>query len=80
MQKLVGILTLLIALPFGANAGGRVEAVRTAVENQCRTKIPEENLLDAVIQAFDCTPETEITIQNCKIKCLKESRGTVVGK
>ncbi|PWU12254.1 MAG: hypothetical protein C5B49_16620 [Bdellovibrio sp.] len=74
----------LFLLPFLASTAraGKVDQVREAVKNSCQKRELKENeILEAVLKAFDCTPGTEVqVVVECKIKCLRENAGNVVGK
>lgn len=82
MTRSFGIRLLLFALlafPHPAEAG-KVDEVKKAVRTKCQTEIPVETLLTAVVRAYDCEPDQNVTIAGCKIKCLKNGDGKVVGK
>ena len=72
-------LFALLAVPSEAFAG-KVDNVKKAVKDKCNKEIPIEILVTAVVRAYDCEPNRELTIAGCKIKCLKTEDGSVVGK
>ncbi len=78
MKNLMMVLALtLIALPSFA---GKVETVKETVKKACSKDLDDKAALDAVKKAFlSCTPGSEVEIDGCKIKCLKENAGAVVG-
>jgi len=57
----------------------KVEEVKRAVKDKCTAEIPQKELLDAVVKAYDCQPKSDVTINGCTIKCLKGDSGNVVG-
>jgi hypothetical protein len=82
MKKIFNLLAMIfifILFPF-AWGEGRVETVRNKVSELCKKTIPDERLMDAVISAFDCIPNTKVVVNDCQITCLKENKGAVVGK
>lgn len=73
----VGIALTFFTLPALA---GKVDQVKASVKSTCNKDLPESDLMDAVLKAYDCTAGTEVKVADCKIKCLKENSGSVVGK
>ena len=59
---------------------GKVDDVKKAIKEKCSKDVPSGELLDAVVKAFDCQPDQEVTVAGCAIKCLKGSAGKVVGE
>lgn len=69
-------LGLVFAPPAHAT---KVEDVKRAVKNKCSVDIPQKELLDAVLKAYDCEAKSDVVISGCSIKCLKGDSGNVVG-
>jgi hypothetical protein len=81
MIQIVRGIVLLALLAISSEAfAGKVDKVKKAVRDQCNKEIPIETLVTAVIRAYECAPDREVTIAGCKIKCLKDDDGSVVGK
>ncbi len=59
---------------------GKIDQVKEAVKNTCQKELPDADVMDAVLKAFDCTAGTQVKLAICPIKCLKENSGNVVGK
>lgn len=59
---------------------GKLDQVKKVVREACRKEIPDEELMEAVLAAFDCTPGTDVKVAECKIRCQKQGDGKVVGK
>jgi hypothetical protein len=72
-------LTAWLWAPTEAWAG-KLENVKKAVKDKCNKEIPPDLQVSAAIRAYDCEPEQTVTIVGCKITCLKENDGNVVGK
>jgi hypothetical protein len=72
------ILGTVMTLAPPAHAS-KVEEVKRAVKDKCTTEIPQKELLDAVVKAYDCQPKSDVIISGCSIKCLKGDSGNVVG-
>ena len=80
MRRIAAIVILGTALALAAPAhASKVEEVKRAVKDKCMTDIPQKELLDAVVKAYDCQPKSDVTINGCAIKCLKGDSGNVVG-
>jgi hypothetical protein len=73
------LFAAFLVLPGQANAG-KVDNVKNAVKEACNRDVPAESVLSAVVRAYDCEPGHDVTIAGCKIKCLKNADGNVVGK
>jgi hypothetical protein len=82
MRRLITlVLASGVALgPIPQAHAGKVESVKRAVKDKCNKEVPIDILLDSVVKAYDCQPDQEVTINSCKIKCLKGSSGNVVGQ
>ena len=70
----------LALLPLPQAHAGKVASVKQAVKEKCSKEIPIDILLASVVRAYDCQPNQEVTIASCKIKCLKDDSGNVVGQ
>lgn len=74
-------IVFLISLIVGQNSyGGKIDQVKVAVKSACNKDLGDTEIMESVIKAFDCTSGTDVTVTGCKIKCLKENSGSVVGK
>lgn len=58
---------------------GKIDDVKNAVKEKCKTELAQDQVLESVIKAFDCTEGSDVKIGSCTIKCLKASAGNVVG-
>lgn len=80
MKRTLALVVLGIGLVLAAPAqASKVEEVKRAVKDKCTADIPQKELLDAVVKAYDCQPKSDVTIAGCTIKCLKGDSGNVVG-
>jgi len=76
----MGILLLGSLLIPGEVSAGKVDDVKKVVREKCGKEIPPELLMSAAVRAYNCEPDQDVTILNCKIKCLNNQDGNVVGK
>lgn len=58
---------------------GKIDDVKNAVKEKCKTELAQDQVLESVIKAFDCTEGSDVKIGSCTIKCLKANAGNVVG-
>jgi hypothetical protein len=81
MRRLTIVIILgLTVFHFPQAHAGKVATVKQAVKDKCNKDIPVDILLASVVRAYDCQPNEEVTIASCKIKCLKDDSGNVVGR
>lgn len=80
MRKFLSVFGIVVGLVLSIPAlAGKVDQTKLSVKDKCHKDIPEDQLLEAVVKAFDCQPQQEVTIADCTIKCLKASNGNVIG-
>ncbi|MGZ3691486.1 MAG: hypothetical protein ACXVAX_08280 [Pseudobdellovibrio sp.] len=79
MKRLIYIAILSTILGAPAYAG-KVDTVKKAVKDSCNKELPDSDLMEAIVKAYDCTAGTSVKVADCKISCLKENGGFVVGK
>jgi hypothetical protein len=75
----LAITGVVLLLPSPVLAG-KVDDVKKAIKEKCGKDVPSTELLDAVVKAYDCQPEQDVSVADCTIKCLKGSAGKVVGE
>lgn len=83
MKKWVlSALSLMLVLSGkSAFAEGKVEAVQTAVKKACSKDMPNDEALRQVKNLFlSCVPGDKVDVDGCKVPCLKENAGAVVGQ
>ncbi|HEX7674763.1 MAG TPA: hypothetical protein VF412_11365 [Bdellovibrio sp.] len=74
-------LSCLILISGRAFAEGKVEAVQVAVKKACSKDIPNDEALRLVKGLFlSCVPGDKVDVDGCKVPCLKENSGAVVGQ
>lgn len=76
----IGLFFISTSLFCSFASAGKVDQVKKAVKVACNKDLQDSELMDAVLKAFDCVPGTDVKIADCKLKCLKEGDGNVVGK
>jgi hypothetical protein len=57
---------------------GKIDDVKKAVKEKCNKNIPSAEVMDVVLKVYDCTPDSDVVVGGCTIKCMKSS-GAVVG-
>jgi len=57
---------------------GKIDDVKKAVKDKCNKDIPSAEVMDVVLKVYDCTPDSDVVVGGCTIKCMKSS-GAVVG-
>lgn len=78
MLRIMFVLAALLAT--SPSHAGRIETVKETVKNTCNKEVDDKTALDLVKKAFlSCTPGQDVDAGGCKIKCLKENSGAVVG-
>lgn len=74
-------LTAVVMLSGKAFAQSKVEAVQTAVKKACSKDMASDEALRQVKNLFlSCVPGDKVDVDGCKVPCLKENSGAVVGK
>ena len=59
---------------------GKIDTVKDTVKNSCKLELDDTTALELVKKAYlTCTPGSDVEVKGCKIKCLKENAGAVVG-
>ncbi len=82
MKKWV-VVTLAVCLGFIGNQAfaGKVENVQEAVKKSCGKDVAADEALKLVKSLFlACTPGDKVDVDGCKVACLKENSGAVVGQ
>ena len=82
MKKFVMVAALLPLMLLGNFAfAGTVEDVQAAVKTACAKDIPGDAALRVVKSLFlSCVPGDKVDVDGCKVSCLKENSGAVVGQ
>lgn len=83
MKKSVVMMALMLPLMLiGRSAlAGKVEDVQAAVKSACSKDVPKEDALRLVKNLFlSCVPGDKVDVDGCKVSCLKENSGAVVGQ
>lgn len=80
MLKKLFLVASTLAISFSAYAG-KVESVQAEVKKSCNKDISSEEALPLVKSIFlSCSPGSKVdTPLGCKVNCLKENSGAVVG-
>lgn len=75
-------VSILIAAFFGSSAhAGKVEDVQAAMKKSCSKDVPTDEALRLVKNLYlTCDSGSKVDVDGCKVDCLKESGGAVVGK
>ena len=81
MKKWVVTTLALCTLFSGSLAfAGKVESVQEAVKKACSKDIPSDAALKLVKNLFlSCVPGDKVDVDGCKVACLKENSGAVMG-
>jgi len=77
----VSSASILLLMSSLAHAG-KVEDVQGAFKSApgCGKDIPGDVALRLVKDLFmSCTPDTDVDVEGCKVKCLKKNEGKVTG-
>lgn len=82
MKKFIMVSALLPIMLIGNMAfAGKVEDVQAEVKKACGKDLPKEDALRNVKNLFlSCVPGDKVDIDGCKVSCLKENSGAVVGQ
>lgn len=81
MKKLLlfPVLAYLLLFSGVANAG-KVEDVQSAVKAACSKDLPSADALRLVKDLFlNCMPGSNVDVEGCQVKCLKDNTGAVLG-
>lgn len=74
-------LSVLLLVSGRCFAEGKVEAVQAAVKKSCSKDIANDEALRLVKSLFlSCVPGDKVDVDGCKVACLKENSGAVVGQ
>lgn len=81
MQKITCVLIVASLLSPFAHAG-KVEDVQKAVKAECSKDVDNSAALRMVKSLFlDCVPGSKVDVPDaCKMTCLKQNAGAVVGQ
>lgn len=79
------VLSTLTVVTFLAShqalAEGKVEQVQAAVKKACSKDLANDEALRQVKNLFlSCVPGDKVDVDGCKVPCLKENSGAVVGQ
>ena len=82
MRNWVVVTLSICALLSGkAFADGKVESVQAAVKKACSKDVPGDEALRLVKSLYlSCVPGDKVDVDGCKVACLKENSGAVVGQ
>ncbi|WP_413583378.1 hypothetical protein [Bdellovibrio sp. HCB288] len=82
MAKWVLMTLATVSLFSGhAMAQGKVELVQAAVKKACSKDMANDEALRQVKNLFlSCVPGDKVDVDGCKVPCLKENSGAVVGQ
>ncbi|QLY25897.1 hypothetical protein [Bdellovibrio sp. KM01] len=83
MSKWVVSTLALVSFLSGhhAMAEGKVEQVQNAVKKACSKDLANDEALRQVKNLFlSCVPGDKVDVDGCKVPCLKENSGAVVGQ
>lgn len=82
MKKTTMMMAILPIMLSGKMAfAGKVEDVQTEVKKACGKDLPKEDALRLVKNLFlSCVPGDKVDVDGCKVSCLKENSGAVVGQ
>jgi hypothetical protein len=75
----ISVLVLGMMWVPSAHSEGKVDAVKEAVKKQCGKELDPADVMSTVMKVFDCSPNSEVKVGDCTIKCLKGNSGNVVG-
>jgi len=83
MKKMVLMMATLSIIFSALSAhAGKVEDVQAAVKKSCAKDVPGDEALRLVKNLFlSCVPGSKVELDGgCKVDCLKENSGAVVGQ
>lgn len=82
MKKTIMVMAALPIMLAGQMAfAGKVEDVQAEVKKACGKDLPKEDALRMVKNLFlSCVPGDKVDVDGCKVSCLKENSGAVVGQ
>ena len=80
-HTMLGTLVIAAALLSSTAHAGKVESVQEAVKKACSKDVPGDEALRLVKNLFlSCVPGSKVDVDGCKVDCLKENAGAVVGQ
>lgn len=72
---------LLISFSHVAFTQGKVDSVKLAMKKNCNKDVQNEEALRLVRTLYlSCIPGENIEVEGCKVTCLKENVGTILGR
>jgi hypothetical protein len=81
MNKVVVVVAVAISFAGNFAFAGKVEDVMAEVKKSCSKDIPKEDALRLVKNLYlACVPGDKVDVDGCKVSCLKENSGAVVGQ
>jgi hypothetical protein len=82
MKRIISISLLMTAALSSVPAyAGKVESVQEAIKKSCSKDVPSDEALRLVKSLFSsCVPGSKVEVDGCKVDCLKENSGAVVGQ
>jgi hypothetical protein len=79
LSKLLFAASAGVALVSMPAQAGKVDEVKKIIKEKCSKDLSDSEVTDAVVKAYDCTPDSDVSVAGCTIKCLKGGSGSVVG-
>ncbi len=74
-------LIFLISFSQAAFTQGKVDSVKAAMKKNCNKAVPNEEALRLVRTLYlSCIPGENLEVDGCKVTCLKENVGTILGR
>jgi 20S proteasome alpha/beta subunit len=81
MKQMVVVVAVALSCVGNYAFAGKVEDVMAEVKKSCSKDIPKEDALRLVKNLFlSCVPGDKVDVDGCKVACLKENSGAVVGQ
>lgn len=82
MKRIIMATLFLPVLLAGPSAfAGKVEDVQAEVKKSCGKDVEKDQALRLVKNLFlSCVPGDKVDVEGCKVNCLKENAGAVVGQ
>lgn len=75
---------LLFFLTFGCSQlvlAGKLESVQKVVKEQCQRDLSAHEALKKIRDLYlTCVPGTKVSVDDCKINCLRENSGVIMGR
>ena len=81
MKIFVVVVAAVLSCAGNLAFAGKVEDVQAEVKKSCAKDLPKEDALRLVKNLFlSCVPGDKVDVDGCKVACLKENSGAVVGQ